>query len=173
MAKVKNTGWKIVFLDEVNFTKTTLLTNAYSNKGANITVNQKDIYSGYHSVITAISTDNKVEHLFIDKKAINNETYIIFLKQLRRKLRNENVYLFMDNLAVHTKDNVMDMYDELGFKIVLNVKYMPDFQPIESVFAQVKPPYARWRLQALANDEEFDSIKNIKKAFKNVRSETI
>ena len=62
----------------------------------------------------------------------------------------------MDNLALHARYNVMDMYEELDFEVVFNVKYMPDFQPIESVFAQVKPPYARWRLQALANGENFN-----------------
>ena len=79
----------------------------------------------------------------------------------------------MDNLAVHTKENVMQKYKDYGFDILLNVKYMPDFNPIETVFAQVKPAYARSKLQALANEEQFDSRKEIFKAFKNVKVETI
>ena len=46
----------------------------------------------------------------------------------------------MDNLSVHKTDKVMQKYEELGFETIFNVKYMPEFQPIETVFAHVK----RW-----------------------------
>ena len=66
MKIAEKTKRKIVFLDEVVFTKSTMVMRAYSSIGQNITVNQAAIYSGYVSVVAAISTDNKVEHLHLE-----------------------------------------------------------------------------------------------------------
>ena len=57
----------------------------------------------------------------------------------------------MDQLGVHFTDKVLKQYEELNFERVLNVKYMPDFNPIETVFAHVKNWFQRERLQLLAN----------------------
>ena len=71
MIRVQKTKKKIVFLDEVNFTKNTILKKAYSTKGHNISIDQSAIYKGYWSVVAAISTDNKIQHLHFEPKAIN------------------------------------------------------------------------------------------------------
>ena len=96
MTKVLKTKNKIVFLDEVNFTKNTLLKRAYSAKGQNIEIEQSAIYGGYWSVIAAISTESKIEHLFFRPKAINQDSFCEFLIELKRKLKHEKVPLFMD-----------------------------------------------------------------------------
>ena len=49
----------------------------------------------------------------------------------------------MDNLAVHKHKEVLPVYEELDFDVVYNVKYMPDFNPIEVIFAHVKGWYKR------------------------------
>ena len=63
----------------------------------------------------------------------------------------------MDQLAAHSTEKVLEHYEELGFERVLNVKYMPDFIPIETVFAHVKKWFMRERLQILANKQTYDS----------------
>lgn len=52
----------------------------------------------------------------------------------------------MDNLQVHKNANVIEKYAELNFDVLFNVVYMPDFNPIETVFAQVKLFYKAERL---------------------------
>ena len=59
----------------------------------------------------------------------------IFLNQLRRKVGEERVFLFMDNLKVHRGSDVVPLYEPLKFDPIYNVKYMPDFMPIEFCFA--------------------------------------
>ena len=73
----------------------------------------------------------------------------------------------MDQLNVHSdKHEVMYLYNELNIKQILNVGYSPEFNCIESCFAQVKRLYNRERLNAFANDREFDEVAHIKKALK-------
>ena len=64
-------GRKIIFLDEVVFTSKTILGRAYSNKGCNVMIERNKLNQAYFSVIAAISTDNKVVHLFFKDGAIN------------------------------------------------------------------------------------------------------
>ena len=56
---------KVIFCDEVVFTKKTCQLREYSNKYKNIVLDQKDLNSPYLSVIAAISTDDTVEALAI------------------------------------------------------------------------------------------------------------
>ena len=119
-------------------------------------------------MIAAISTANKVEHLFFQPKAINQHSFCDFLIEFRKKIGNEKVVLFMDQLAVHATEKVKEKYDELQFETVMNVKYMPDFNPIETVFAHVKRWYQRERLQLLANKQDYDTKALIRKAFKRI-----
>ena len=107
----------------------------YSNKGQNITLDKNLLNDSYFSVVAAMSNDNRIEHLYLHDGSINMERFNVFLKQLRKKLGDDKVYLFMDNLMVHRGSLVMPMYDELNFVPIWNVKYSPDFNPIETVFA--------------------------------------
>ena len=52
----------ILYLDEVNFTKLSLMKREWSAKNSNLTVDQVDVYQGYRSVIAAISEENGVDH---------------------------------------------------------------------------------------------------------------
>ena len=61
-------------------------------------VDYKDLGESYHSALAAISTDGKLEHLKVTKKAINQFKYISFLRKLRDKLGRRRLYLFVDNL---------------------------------------------------------------------------
>ena len=72
MKRAIKTGNKIVFLDEVCFTRSTMLSRAYSSKGHRIEVDQAAFYDGFYSVVAAISTANKVEIVHIEACAINN-----------------------------------------------------------------------------------------------------
>ena len=62
---------------------------------------------------------------------------------------------------------------ELNFRPIFNVKYMPEFNPIETVFAHMKRWYAKQRTNALVNGEAIKVKALIRKAFKSVRKVTI
>ena len=60
------------------------------------------------------------------------------------------------------------VYIELDIVPVYNVGYSPEFNPIESVFSQVKRVFCRKRLNKLVNKEEFNTNKVIRAAFAKV-----
>ena len=48
------------------------------------------------------------------------------------------IALFCDQLVVHRSKEVKPWYDQLNIKLVLNVGYSPEFNPIEAVFSKIK-----------------------------------
>ena len=52
----------ILYLDELNFTKLSLMKREWSARNTNLTVDQVDVYQGYRSVIAAITEENGVDH---------------------------------------------------------------------------------------------------------------
>ena len=159
-------GHQIYFLDEVTFTSKTLQRREFSAKGHNINVDQAKLFKGYWCVIAAISFDYKVEHLYFNPGAINMILFNEFLSQLYKKAGKKKAFLFMDQLNVHSGKDVMPTYEKLNFVPIWNIKYSPDYNPIETVFAQVKLWYKRERLNLLANGKEIDTKALIRRAFK-------
>ena len=56
---------------------------------------------------------------------------------------------------------------------IFNIPYCPEFNPIESVFSQVKRVFKLKRLKKLANLEPFDAEKTIDDIFWKLKKETI
>ena len=56
---------------------------------------------------------------------------------------------------------------------VNNISYAPDLNPIEACFSHVKRLFNKARLNAIANEEDHDMEKNIKKAFKVITPELV
>ena len=88
-----------------------------------------------------------------------------------KKLKGKPFALFMDQLTVHRAKLVNPVYKELKITRIFNKTGSPDYNPIESVFSQVKRDYCRNRLQSLANDQAFFIAENIRKSFKKVTRE--
>ena len=58
--KARSQRKTIVYLDEVNFTKLSFQSRDWSGKNSNLTVDQKDIYTGYRSVIVAMTEESGI-----------------------------------------------------------------------------------------------------------------
>ena len=96
-----------MFADETCFTSKTLPRKTFASKGKNVQVNQEGLNKGYRSALAAISSDGKIEHLKVTQKAVNANKYMSWLRKLREKLGEDEVYLFVDNLRVHKTAKVM------------------------------------------------------------------
>ena len=71
--QVKREGRKLMFLDEINFTKRSVMSLDYSVKGQNQQVDQERVYQGYKSVIVTVSVERGLELYNIYDKAIKGE----------------------------------------------------------------------------------------------------
>jgi len=62
---LKRENKKIVYLDEINFTKRSVSLREWSQKNSNLTIDQRDIYIGYRSVIASMTMVNGIGSLQI------------------------------------------------------------------------------------------------------------
>ena len=118
-------------------------------------VDQRDIYTGYHAVIAAISEEKGVDQIMIFSAAIDSNNFIDYLQKLRKRHGNAPLALFCDQLAVHKSQAVKPYYESLDIVPVYNVGYSPEFNGIEAVFSKVKALYNRQRLNCLVNKTLF------------------
>jgi len=65
------------------------------------------------------------------------------------------------------------VYERLDIKPIMNIAYCPEFNPIESVFSQIKRVFKAERLKKLANLEHFDAVQCITDTFWQLKKETI
>ena len=65
LSEAKEQGRKILYLDECIFSKLTFLSKDWSRKNTNLTVDQKQIYTGYRSVVATISEEDGLERFDI------------------------------------------------------------------------------------------------------------
>ena len=79
LAEVRQEGRTLLFLDEVNFTKLSFQNKDWSGKNTSLTVDQKDIYTGYRSVIVTMTEERGLELCLIFDQAVNGEMFIDFL----------------------------------------------------------------------------------------------
>ena len=152
---------KIIYVDEVCFTKLALLRKAYSHRFTNLAVNQIDVYTGYHCAAVAVSKEKGLEHALISDSAINQTDFIGFVKDIQRKNRGLKLALFMDNLAVHKGKDVKPFYTKLNITPLYNIPYSPATNPIESCFSVVKSHFKRRRLGCLVDDRPFNAPQHI------------
>ena len=124
LQEAKNEGRKVIYLDEIVFTKRSFLGTCWSKKYENITVDQKQVYQGYLAVVASCSSEKGIEAIIIHNKAIDHKDFISYLKKLAKK-NKVPIALFMDKLAVHRHKEVKLMYETLDIKPIFNVGYSP------------------------------------------------
>ena len=166
--RAKGEGRKIIYLDEINFTKRSVSLREWSQKNSNLTIDQKDIFIGYRSVIASITKGEGVGLRQIYGQAITAANFADYLKKLRARYPKRPLALFMDQLAVHKAKVLKPLYDELNIKPIFNVSYSPEFNPIEAVFSKVKAIFNQKRLNCLVNKIGFNPDETIKFAFKAI-----
>ena len=74
-----------MYLDETNFTKLAFQSKDWSCCRENQHVDQRDIYTGYRSVIATISEEKGIELVKIYRTAVTSETFIKYLKLLSKR----------------------------------------------------------------------------------------
>ena len=155
----------IVYLDELAFTKRTMMFRDYSARNKHLKIDQNNLYADYRSVIATASADAGTVLLDIRKVCNNEGLMISFVKELARKMRYRPFALYMDQLTVHKMNSVRAEYARYHITPIFNVSYSPELNPIETVFSFVKQTFKQIRLNKLANDEPFDMDMVIRHSF--------
>ena len=123
---------RIVYLDEVVFTKKTCKATEWSAANDNIFVPCESLKVPYTAVIAAISYDMGVVHYEMLDEAANHENFASFLENLFPKFEEPRLSLVLDNLAVHFHEDVKKVYTKHNVYYIRNAPYHPQFNPIVS-----------------------------------------
>ena len=60
LEQARSEGRQLIYLDEINFTKRSLQLRDWSGKNSNLTVDQKEVYVGYRSVIASMTEEGGI-----------------------------------------------------------------------------------------------------------------
>jgi hypothetical protein len=85
LMKARQEGRKLLFLDEICFTKLSLPNREWSKRNSNLTVEQEDVYQGYRAVIASMTEGRGIELLKISDHAFNGEDFLEYLRSMRRR----------------------------------------------------------------------------------------
>ena len=81
--------------------------------------------------------------------------------------------IYCDSLSVHKSKETKPYWEKLDIKRIFYVGYSPEVNPIEACFSQVKREFCKERLNALVNQEEFETVKVIQQSFKLVTPQLV
>ena len=172
LVQARQEGRKLIYLDEIVFSKRSFLGVDWSRTNQNIHVDQQQIYQGYRATVASCSEERGIEHIQTHNQAINSQDFVRYLRVLNRGNPGA-VALLMDQLPVHRSNEVRAVCEELDLARIFNVSYSPEFNPIEGVFSQVKRTYCRERLHQLANGDIFDQTDEIRRSFRRITRDVV
>ena len=99
---MKQQGFRIIFIDEMCVTKSTIPTHEYSLKNQPIEIDIKGFQNKTVAVLAGISMEKGVEIVMTFDTSVNTDKFIEFLQRLRFEQPFDKIALFMDRLSVHT-----------------------------------------------------------------------
>ena len=122
------------------------------------------LYSTF-SAITAISTSGPLLCHIYTKETITAEKFMLFFKELVMKMGDEQCCFFLDNAAVHSKEDLIDFVRQRNQAILFNVPYSCETNPIEHFFSVWKG-FVRDKSPSLKSTEELKSV--LKQGFNSI-----
>ncbi|ARF09407.1 HTH and integrase core domain protein [Indivirus ILV1] len=150
----------IISVDETSINTHISLDYGWSEKGTKIIKVHKKSRITY-TVISAIS-NKSILHNVVIKGSSNAESFKQFIMKVVGNT-NKPKYLLMDNARIHHSKIVKDYIDTTNSRIIYNVPYSPEYNPIEMIFSKVK------RIIKTKNNSSDRILKNnIHKSFKKV-----
>jgi transposase len=154
----------IISIDETSVD--THISNLYgwTNKGKKLVKIINQLRKRY-TVICAIS-NKQIIHYKILMGSANAETFKTFLEELSSKGIN-NKYLLLDNARIHHSKIVKAFMLNSTNKLLFNVAYSPEFNPIERIFSKVKSIIRK----KLTNQMASKLINNIKSSLMGIKQE--
>jgi len=152
----------IISIDETSIDTHICHNYGWSKKGA-IIVKTNTKQRIRYTVICAITNKN-ILHTQIIKGSCNGEQFKNFIIDVINKLsKKRKHYFLLDNAKIHHYTKLKEFINGKTFtEFIYNVPYMPEFNPIEFVFNEVKHTLKK------NNITNLNILKNINKAFKNV-----
>ena len=138
LTKARNAGYRLVYIDETMFTRKTCPVTEWARPKENMSVDVAKLDEPTLALLAGISKESGLEHFQIFDHSVNVDKFIEYLDNIRELNGETKICLFMDNLSAHTSERSKTAMKARGFRYIYNIAYMPQFNPIELAFSQVK-----------------------------------
>ena len=173
LTRAKNDGYRVIYLDETCFTRTSVPKVEWCHSGQNMEADLAMLQEPTLAVISAISKERGQEHYKVFERSVDTKKFKAYLQELKATTGDAKVALFMDNLAVHRSDKVKAEMTRLGFRVIWNVPYEPEYNPIEFTFSKVKQRFRALRAKKLAGVIQDGHEAMVRQAILSVRKKDI
>ena len=145
LTKARNAGYRIVYIDETMFTRTTVPETEWARPKQNMAVDLGKLQEPTLALLAGISRKNGLEHSQVFEDSVDTDKFIGYLAELRAANPESKIAIFMDNLSAHKANRSKEAMRSHGFRWILNVPYSPSTNPIELVFSEVKANFKKLR----------------------------
>ena len=105
MRSAIDAGFRIVQLDEMMVTKTTMPKRDWAKIRQNSLVEYQNMDTNPIAVIGAVSREYGLDALMTFPKSINKARFLVFLQKIRDRFPFEDIVLVMDNLGLHKSED--------------------------------------------------------------------
>ena len=173
LTRARNDGYRIIYLDETCFTRSTMPKVEYSLQGQNMPADLANRNEPTLAVLAAISKEKGQEHYRIFDDSVNVSKFKEYLQELRALIPDEKVALFMDNLSAHRSEKARAEMSRLEFRCIFNVPYSPEYNPIEFVFSKIKQRFRTLRARKLAGVIQDGHRSMVKQAIESVTKKDV
>lgn len=126
----------IISIDETDINTHMKSIYGWSYKGNKIFIENNRLIRRY-SLICAISNKRIITYE-VKKGSINGVDFLNFIKNLINENEYKNKILLMDNARIHHTQDVKNIIRNSNNRILYNVPYCPEYNPIEKVFSKFK-----------------------------------
>ena len=99
--KVRNEGYRVIFIDETMFTRKTLRNEEWSLPKSNFTLSSSKLDEPTLAMLAGISKEKGREHFMIFDFSVNIPKFQEYLAELRAANQEDKICIFMDNLSCH------------------------------------------------------------------------
>ena len=173
LAKARKDGYRIVYIDETMFTRTTLPAVEWSLPKENVNVDLDKLKEPTLALLHGISKEKGNEHFQIFDNSVNVAKFKEYLKGLADANPGKKLCIFLDNLSAHRSKKAQAKMRSLGMRWIYNLSYSPEYNPIELVFSKIKSKFKTLRAQKLTGVTQFGHTALIEKAIRNVRKQDV
>ena len=139
----------MIFIDEVTFSIKTFKPYAWSSKATNVTQEAHLGSQPCQAVVGAASASQGLILWHVRPKSFDAQGLRDFLTDLRESIGPGPRTLMLDNASIHRAKATVAHAESLGFNIVWNVPYHPEFNGIEYVWSIAKSHFKKVQLQRM------------------------
>ena len=160
--RYQRAGYTLVFVDESHWSVGNVRTRKWGEKGEKH-IRTQPLTRFNLSCICAIC-DNGSKHCRLFNRTINSEIFVAYMRELFEffSIGNTNVLFIMDNAPIR-KNEIEQLAEESGHKVLFNAPYSPECNPIELVFG-----FWKTRVGQMVNVDIADMITNITRCFDEI-----